>query len=54
MFAKVCRFRATTNQCSFPRFRDRGDDEWRIHILHDPARWKLHHIGNYFLNGGDR
>jgi SfnB family sulfur acquisition oxidoreductase len=30
------------------------DRHWRnarIHTLHDPARWKLHHIGNYFLNG---
>ena len=30
------------------------DRHWRnarIHTLHDPVRWKLHHIGNYFLNG---
>lgn len=30
------------------------DRHWRnarIHTLHDPARWKLHHIGNYLLNG---
>lgn len=23
----------------------------RTHTLHDPARWKLHHIGNWVLNG---
>ncbi len=23
----------------------------RVHSLHDPARWKYHHIGNYYLNG---
>ena len=23
----------------------------RTHSLHDPARWKYHHIGNYYLNG---
>jgi SfnB family sulfur acquisition oxidoreductase len=23
----------------------------RVHSLHDPARWKYHHIGNYHLNG---
>lgn len=22
----------------------------RVHALHDPARWKYHHIGNYYLN----
>ena len=22
----------------------------RVHSLHDPARWKYHHIGNYYLN----
>jgi hypothetical protein len=30
------------------------DRHWRnarIHTLHDPVRWKLHHIGNYILNG---
>ncbi|MHA7971827.1 SfnB family sulfur acquisition oxidoreductase [Rhizobium sp. CAU 1783] len=23
----------------------------RTHSLHDPVRWKYHHIGNYYLNG---
>lgn len=23
----------------------------RTHTLHDPARWKLHHVGNWVLNG---
>ncbi|MFP5076456.1 SfnB family sulfur acquisition oxidoreductase [Rhizobium sp. YIM 134829] len=23
----------------------------RVHSLHDPARWKYHHIGNFYLNG---
>lgn len=23
----------------------------RTHSLHDPARWKYHHIGNFYLNG---
>ncbi len=23
----------------------------RTHTLHDPIRWKLHHVGNYYLNG---
>lgn len=23
----------------------------RVHSLHDAARWKYHHIGNYYLNG---
>ena len=30
------------------------DRHWRnarTHTLHDPARWKLHHIGNWVLNG---
>ncbi len=22
----------------------------RVHSLHDAARWKYHHIGNYYLN----
>jgi SfnB family sulfur acquisition oxidoreductase len=29
------------------------DRHWRngrIHTLHDPARWKLHHVGNWYLN----
>ena len=30
------------------------DRHWRnarTHTLHDPVRWKYHHIGNFFLNG---
>ncbi|MBJ6362441.1 SfnB family sulfur acquisition oxidoreductase [Paenibacillus sp. GCM10012307] len=30
------------------------DRHWRnarIHTLHDPVRWKLYHVGNYYLNG---
>ena len=30
------------------------DQPWRnarVHTLHDPVRWKLHAIGNYYLNG---
>lgn len=30
------------------------DRHWRnarIHSLHDPLRWKLYHLGNYYLNG---
>lgn len=30
------------------------DRHWRntrTHSLHDPARWKIHHLGNYLLNG---
>ncbi|SFL10165.1 sulfur acquisition oxidoreductase, SfnB family [Paenibacillus sp. 1_12] len=30
------------------------DRHWRngrIHTLHDPVRWKLHHVGNWYLNG---
>jgi SfnB family sulfur acquisition oxidoreductase len=23
----------------------------RVHSLHDAARWKYHHVGNYYLNG---
>lgn len=23
----------------------------RAHSLHDPVRWKYHHVGNYYLNG---
>lgn len=29
------------------------DRHWRnarVHTLHDPVRWKFHHIGNYYLN----
>lgn len=30
------------------------DHHWRnarVHTLHDPVRWKIHAIGNYYLNG---
>lgn len=30
------------------------DQHWRnarVHTLHDPVRWKIHAIGNYYLNG---
>jgi SfnB family sulfur acquisition oxidoreductase len=30
------------------------DRHWRnarTHTLHDPVRWRFHHVGNYFLNG---
>jgi SfnB family sulfur acquisition oxidoreductase len=36
------------------------DEKWNLHLhwrnarthtLHDPVRWRLHHVGNYFLNG---
>ncbi len=23
----------------------------RVHTTHDPIRWRIHHIGNYYLNG---
>jgi alkylation response protein AidB-like acyl-CoA dehydrogenase len=25
----------------------------RVHTTHDPIRWRLHHVGNYYLNGVD-
>lgn len=25
----------------------------RVHTTHDPIRWRLHHVGNYHLNGVD-
>ncbi len=30
------------------------DQHWRnarVHTLHDPVRWKIHAVGNYYLNG---
>jgi alkylation response protein AidB-like acyl-CoA dehydrogenase len=30
---------------------DRHWRDARVHTLHDPVRWKLHHLGNYYLNG---
>ncbi len=39
--------RATTDRFAF----DRHWRNARTHTLHDPVRWKYHHIGNYHLNG---
>lgn len=25
----------------------------RVHTTHDPIRWRLHNVGNYYLNGAD-
>ncbi|MHC8314776.1 acyl-CoA dehydrogenase family protein [Pseudomonas sp. LB3P31] len=25
----------------------------RVHTTHDPIRWRLHHVGNFYLNGVD-
>lgn len=25
----------------------------RVHTTHDPIRWRVHHVGNYYLNGVD-
>lgn len=30
---------------------DRFWADARVHTTHDPIRWRLHHIGNYYLNG---
>ena len=30
---------------------DRHWRDARVHTLHDPVRWKIHHVGNYYLNG---
>lgn len=30
---------------------DRFWADVRVHTTHDPIRWRLHHIGNYYLNG---
>ncbi|MBF3232642.1 SfnB family sulfur acquisition oxidoreductase, partial [Pseudomonas aeruginosa] len=30
------------------------DRHWRnarVHTLHDPVRWKVHAVGDYYLNG---
>ncbi|MFF7110424.1 acyl-CoA dehydrogenase family protein [Pseudomonas sichuanensis] len=32
---------------------DRFWRDARAHTTHDPIRWRLHHIGNYYLNGVD-
>ena len=39
--------RATLEQHGF----DRHWRNARTHTLHDPLRWKLFHLGNYYLNG---
>jgi SfnB family sulfur acquisition oxidoreductase len=39
--------RSASSQWSLDRYwRDA-----RVHTLHDPVRWKIHHVGNYHLNG---
>jgi len=30
---------------------DRFWSDARVHTTHDPIRWRLHHVGNYYLNG---
>src|SRR5690606_26900547 len=37
---------STYNKYNLNRFF--GDA--RVHTTHDPIRWRLHHIGNYYLN----
>lgn len=32
---------------------DRFWRDARVHTTHDPIRWRVHHIGNYYLNGVD-
>ncbi|GLS04300.1 SfnB family sulfur acquisition oxidoreductase [Chitiniphilus shinanonensis] len=39
--------RSTLNQFNL----DRHWRNARTHTLHDPVRWKYHHVGNYHLNG---
>lgn len=37
---------------SYRKFNlDRFWADARVHTTHDPIRWRLHHIGNYYLNG---
>jgi len=37
---------------SYNRFNlSRFFNDARVHTTHDPIRWRLHHIGNYYLNG---
>jgi len=37
---------------SYSKFNlDRFWADARVHTTHDPIRWRLHHIGNYYLNG---
>jgi len=30
---------------------DRFWSDARVHTTHDPIRWRIHHVGNYYLNG---
>ena len=32
---------------------DRFWRDARVHTTHDPIRWRLHNVGNYYLNGAD-
>jgi alkylation response protein AidB-like acyl-CoA dehydrogenase len=32
---------------------DRFWRDARVHTTHDPIRWRLHHVGDYYLNGVD-
>ena len=37
---------------SYRRFNlDRFWADVRVHTTHDPIRWRLHHVGDYYLNG---
>jgi hypothetical protein len=37
---------------SYRKFNlDRFWADVRVHTTHDPIRWRLHHIGDYYLNG---
>jgi alkylation response protein AidB-like acyl-CoA dehydrogenase len=37
---------------SYSKFNlDRFWANARVHTTHDPIRWRLHHVGNYYLNG---
>lgn len=37
---------------SYRKFNlDRFWADVRVHTTHDPIRWRLHHLGNYYLNG---
>ncbi len=40
---------ASLNQWNLDRFWRNA----RVHTTHDPIRWRLHHVGNYYLNGVD-
>lgn len=37
---------------SYRKFNlDRFWSDVRVHTTHDPIRWRLHHVGDYYLNG---